>query len=160
MLDVAQLYQSYRQPLWRYVRRHADSRLSGDDVDDIVADTFERVLRASDRYRDEGKPMTWLATIAQRLLIDNNRRRHGVTLVDLVEVDGVSVPPPSIDLIDIRAALARLPARQRDVLVARYGHDLKLQQVAALLGTSYEGAKKRQRRALTNMHAMMEAGNG
>ncbi len=57
----------------------------------------------------------------------------------------------SAALIDLRAALARLPHRRRLVVVLRYYLDLPFEDVAAAAGCSVDAAKALARRATTDL---------
>lgn len=57
----------------------------------------------------------------------------------------------------VRAALARLTARQRAVLVLRYWEDLSVQATAELLGMRESTVKSHTARGLTALRAVMTA---
>src|SRR6202035_799945 len=82
-------------------------------------------------------PRAWLTTIARRLAIDAHRARR--TRPQETELDE---PPPladsqradaSIDLADVRAAMATLPGPQRQVLTEVYYRDRSVAETARIL---------------------------
>jgi RNA polymerase sigma-70 factor (ECF subfamily) len=56
----------------------------------------------------------------------------------------------------VRAALARLPESDREVLVLRYLEELATAEVAAVLGISEAAVKMRHRRALDRLSRLLE----
>jgi RNA polymerase sigma factor (sigma-70 family) len=55
----------------------------------------------------------------------------------------------------VLGALRRLPARQREVLVLRYWHELSEAEIAAALGISSGAAKSAASRGLTAVEARL-----
>ena len=75
-------------------------RLCGNtaDADDLVQETYERALKAWDRYDDRGNLRSWLATILNNLFVNNCRtakRRPVAEGIDHVDLPAPEpVPPP------------------------------------------------------------------
>ena len=130
------------------------------DAEDATQDVFVRVLTRLDQYRP-GEPFgAWLHGIARNRSIDLLRRRRP-------EIDIESAPSAGRASADVealalghiererlRAALEKLPARDRALLVLRYWEDQSVESVAGALGMT-EGAAKvallRARRALATV---------
>ena len=55
----------------------------------------------------------------------------------------------------VRAAVARLPRKQRATLILRVYHDLSHQEIASVLGTSVGAAKANFFHALTNLKRLL-----
>ena len=84
------------------------------------------------------------------------RRRHAhEQKAAAMHPDIVQPPEPAPDFSQIAphldAALARLPAHDRDVLVLRFLQERPFKDVSAALGTTEPTAKKRVERALHNL---------
>src|SRR5258706_6246293 len=111
--------------LRRYARRLAQNE---DVANDLVKETVARALRNLDRYQPTGSLQGWLITIMKNQFRETRRRR----LLDLANPYAQigergrygAVPQhgaPQDDqllLRELAAAIPRLPAIQRDVLVA------------------------------------------
>jgi RNA polymerase sigma-70 factor (ECF subfamily) len=123
---------------------------TGDRVlsEDLLADTFERALRARRRFDPrKASEKTWLYAIALNCLRDHARRRstEGRALERIVsgpspesssEMEGVS----DRDLISRN--LAVLNDKEREAIALRFGADLTLPEIAKLTGeklTTMEG---------------------
>jgi RNA polymerase sigma-70 factor (ECF subfamily) len=127
------------------------------DAEDAAQDVFVRALSRLDQYRP-GEPLgAWLHGITRNRCIDILRRRRPA--VDLEVAAAESRAPDDVEQValaaierdQLRAALDRLPRRDRALLVLRYWEDQPVEAVAKTLGMS-EGAAKvallRARRAL------------
>ena len=72
---VAELYRRYRTPLLGFVLRLT----TGDrqHAEDIVQETMLRAWRQSAQFDQPGRSlMPWLATVARRIVIDEQRKRN------------------------------------------------------------------------------------
>jgi RNA polymerase sigma factor (sigma-70 family) len=82
-------------------------------------------------------PSAWVARVAISRLRDHRRslRRRATALLRLERPS--DVPPPEAALkLDVRAALARLPLKQRIAVVFFYLDDRPVAEIATLLGVS------------------------
>jgi RNA polymerase sigma-70 factor (ECF subfamily) len=127
-------------------------------AEDLLSETFERVLcsrRPFDPRR--GSERRWLYTIALNLLRDQARRRtHEARLMQTVGADlRVEEPDAALAAVEHRdelhRALATLGEDEREALALRYGADLKLREVARLLGDGESAVEKRIHRALRKL---------
>lgn len=64
------------------------------------------------------------------------------------------------DILDVRAALAGLPPRQRATLVLRFYCDLNVEQSARILGCSAGTVKSQTAKALAALRRALEPGSG
>ena len=73
------LFQRYRMPLLRFC---AASGLVAADAEEVVQDTYMKMLRHADSFRGEAKVSTWLHQISRNLCIDRLRQSRPEMLVD------------------------------------------------------------------------------
>src|SRR3954449_3699634 len=95
------LYEQHAQPLFGFlVYRTGDRALA----EDLLADTFERALRARRRFDPRrAREKTWLYAIALKLLRDRVRRtRAEQRALERVGVDAASDPMQALDAVDER----------------------------------------------------------
>ena len=112
------------------------------DAEDLAQETLLRVARRWNRVRSMDHP----AAYARRILINlvlHEADRRARQRTELQPHDGATEPADDgaaralrnvDDQAEFRWALARLPARQRAVLVLRYWSDLPVAEVAGILG--------------------------
>ena len=135
---------------------------SRDDAEDLAQETFVRVFRQAGSYRAEGRFRSWLLRIAGNLARSRHRRRRLLKWLPLdLERHDVAAATPAADrgleveqeAAAVRAAIARLPERQRQALVLHRFQGLRYVEVAAAMGTSLAGVESLIQRALAGLRA-------
>ena len=124
-------------------------------AEDIVADTFERVLTSRSGWRGRSGEKTWLYAIAMNRLRDLARRRgaesRALERVPTPEPDRDALPGVVGDRDLLRRGLQTLSEEERAVVALRFGADLSLREIAELLEepqTTVEGRLYRGLRRL------------
>jgi RNA polymerase sigma factor (sigma-70 family) len=153
--DFERLYAAHAEPLLGFlVYRTSDRALA----EDVLADTFERVLRTRVRFDPrKSTEKTWLYTIAINLLRDHARRQ--TTEVRALEraAEPVGGGRPPLELIEdrdeLRQALSRLSPQEREAVALRFGADLTVPEVAKVTGESRSTVHGRVYRGLEKMRA-------
>jgi RNA polymerase sigma-70 factor (ECF subfamily) len=107
----------------------------GPDAEDVTSETLERALRYRASYDPRrGSPQTWLVGIARRVLADRAARPQALPLGEHDPVAPGDLQGDTLDRLAVRAAVAQLPTRDRELIALRYGADLSARQIAELLG--------------------------
>jgi RNA polymerase sigma-70 factor (ECF subfamily) len=119
-------------------------------AEELAQDTFVRAYNALAGWRGDASLRTWLATICRRLCIDRARLKHVETVAapDLEAVSGSTQETDALaDRFDLRTALDRLPADDREafLLVHHYGYSSF--ETATLLGVPASTVRSRVARA-------------
>jgi RNA polymerase sigma factor (sigma-70 family) len=148
----------------RDVHRFLIASVGAVDADDCYQETWLSALRAYPRLRDDGNLRGWLLTIAHRKAIDHVRSRArrpvpvaaAVELVDaeLVGAPGATAPPrpgPAVADEALWSAVARLPDKQRTAVALRFLADSAYAEIAAVMGTSEEAARRNVHEALKRL---------
>jgi RNA polymerase sigma-70 factor (sigma-E family) len=112
------------------------------DAEDLVQETLLRVARRWNRVRSMDHPPAYARRILINLVLHDaaRRARQRTELqphqgaVELADDNAARALRKVDDQAEFRWALARLPARQRAVLVLRYWSDLPVAEVADILG--------------------------
>jgi RNA polymerase sigma-70 factor (ECF subfamily) len=177
-----QLLERFRARLRRMVAVRFDLRLAARvDPSDVVQETLAEAAAQLDRYLRE-RPLPfypWLRQLAQRRLIDLHRRhvlagrrtvtreeatgnwtdRSAVALAERL-VGRLSSPSARLHRQErrdrVRAALAALPDKDREVLVLRILEGLSTREAAAVLGMTEVAVRSRQVRALERLKALLD----
>ncbi|MEO9152940.1 MAG: RNA polymerase sigma factor [Lapillicoccus sp.] len=113
------------------------------DADDAWSETFLSALRAYPALPADANVEAWLVTIAHRKAIDVTRAaaRRAIPVADAPERGGVATAADSRDL-DLVAALAALPPRQREAVAYRYLAGLTHAEVAELVGRRPDAVRR------------------
>ncbi|HEV2783461.1 MAG TPA: SigE family RNA polymerase sigma factor [Actinophytocola sp.] len=141
------------------VMRRTAYLLCGGDwhrAEDLVQTTLTKIYVAWPRLRRGGNVDAYSRKVMVRSAIDESRRawRRRESVVD--ELPEVAGPPAGVDdAIDVRRALARLPAGQRAVVVLRYWEDLSVTETAQALGKSEGTIKSQAAKGLATLRRLL-----
>ena len=143
---------------------NASLRILGNaaDAEDVTQDTFVAALQRMSTYDPAQAIGPWLRAIARNRAIDLLRRRARAPEPQMAPSQSVEVLAiERLEAERVRAALSRLPDRDRAMLVLRYWEDQPVEAVARALGMT-DGAGRvalmRARRTLGALLAMEESG--
>jgi RNA polymerase sigma-70 factor (ECF subfamily) len=160
------LYRRHGKRLYNYLARIAGR----DAADDLVQETFMRVLKSSSTYDPRHKFSSWLYTIATNAARTHLARTAGPRAMISLSAEG-GRPAPDPPVADspapsggaqraeraetVRAALARLDAAEREVVVLRHYEGLKFREIADVTGANLSTVKSRMRYALDKLGRML-----
>lgn len=154
--DVASAFREHAPYVARVVTRLLGR---GDEVQDVVQETFLKALTSMHQLRDPEAARGWLATIAVRVALRSLRVRRvrlffGLDTVTECEalIGADASPEHALLLRRIYARLDELPAPQRIAWVLRHLEDEPLDRVAKICGCSLATAKRR----IAAAHAVLE----
>jgi RNA polymerase sigma-70 factor (ECF subfamily) len=126
-------------------------------AEDLLADAFERALRARGRFdRRRASEKTWLYAIALNCLRDHARRAGAETrALERAGAPGEQADPlASVEARDeLGRALAGLTGAEREAIALRFGADMTVPQIAKVLGEPLTAVEARVYRALRKLRA-------
>ena len=110
-------------------------RLCGNDADaaDLVHDTYERALRAWDRYSDRGSLRSWMIAILNNLFIDRCRKDRRTPRTEAIENHEVPAPEPAAP-----PAWSSITDQQIDAALATLAPEFRRVYELHVLGRSYD----------------------
>lgn len=111
------------------------------DADDAWSETFLSALKAYPDLSADANVEAWLVTIAHRKAIDVTRAAARWP-VPVEQVPEVGTTGDDVGDLDLMAALARLPLRQRQSVAYHHLGGLPYREVAAILGGTVEAARR------------------
>lgn len=119
---------------------------------DVTQEVFVRGFRGLQRFHFRSEPFTWLYRVTRNVCREFNRTRRGEALVD-EPPDTSSVPEGQVAALDVarrvRDLVAKLPERQREVVMLRIFEDLSVKETARAMGCR-EGTVKALLHKATN----------
>jgi len=153
-----QIYDLYVRRVYAFCTLGGRSR---EEAEDLTAQTFERALRAIDRYEERGAPFSaWLLRIAAHVVADRARRAEPLDAAAPLADDDGAAADAAPDWTEewaratwLRGCLAVLPEDQRRVVQLRYYEDRSFGDVAARMDRSENAVKQLLRRALAALRA-------
>ncbi|MBN1530326.1 MAG: sigma-70 family RNA polymerase sigma factor [Thermoleophilaceae bacterium] len=152
--SFAELYERCFTRVYGYVASLLRDRSAAEDV---TAQAFERAYRKRSSYRPgRGTVEAWLFGIARNAALDELRRRRRHTELDPAREDR-TLPGPeegaelAIRRDVVRAALATLDARERDMVALKFAGGLSNAEIARVLGMTESNAGTRLHRTVTKL---------
>jgi RNA polymerase sigma-70 factor (ECF subfamily) len=162
-LALAELYERYQAVMYGLaVRITRDEALA----QDAVQEAFVGVWRNAARYAaGRASLRTWLLSITHHRAIDLLRRRRPTVELPAAETNVAALSVPDVwpevsrtlDRAHVRAALAMLPAAQREAIELAYFSGLTQVEIAQQTGAPLGTVKSRVRLGLQQLRALLEA---
>lgn len=143
------------------IYRYAMSRLGqASEAEDAASQVFEEAWDHAASFADQGLPArAWLFGIARNVV--NTHRRKWLRRPPIVALEGFdggeSDPSLNPELFDLARGISLLDRSHAEVISLRFMHGLSLQETAAIVGTSIDGVKGRQARALAELRKHLTA---
>jgi RNA polymerase sigma-70 factor, ECF subfamily len=143
------------QVCYRFVNNH-------EDASDLTQDAFLRAYRALHTFKGNSAFSTWLYRVAVNVCLNRvSAKRAATEPLDHREHEDVRGELPDCGVLrqeqaaTVRAAIARLPKKQRATMILRMYHDLPHEQIATILGSSVGAVKANFFHALANLKKLL-----
>jgi RNA polymerase sigma-70 factor (ECF subfamily) len=166
------LVQRHRKAIFNFVLRFVRDTAVAEDM---MQETFLRLVKSADAYERQAKFTTWLYTIARNLCVDQSRRQKhrraqsldapvgdddGAALIEMVADPsnmGQDRKAISRELAGkMQKAIAALPDEQREIFLLREVSDLQFNEIAEIVGVPENTVKSRMRYALEKLREALE----
>jgi RNA polymerase sigma-70 factor, ECF subfamily len=158
-IDLEALYRDARDDVYAYVVTVLHDPPAAEDV---TAQAFERAIRRRKAFDPRrGTPRAWLFGIARHAALDElRRRRRGAHLVADPPDPETAEPGDDVEgalrRAAVRAALARLTPRERELVALKFRAGLDNAELAAVLGVSVSNAGTLLHRAMTKLREAVD----
>ena len=156
MNDFSARVQELIPRLRRYARALTGERSAADD---LVQDTLERAWSKLHLWRHGSDLRAWLFTIMHNVYVNQLRARGAAMSVALDdEIAESPVRATQMDMLEVRdidAALRRLPAEQREILLLVGLERLSYQETATTLGIPIGTVMSRLSRARERLRVLL-----
>jgi RNA polymerase sigma-70 factor, ECF subfamily len=143
------------QVCYRFVNNH-------EDASDLAQDAFLRAYRALHTFKGNSAFSTWLYRVAINVCLNRVSAKQAPTEpLDQREHQDVRGELPDREVLrqeqaaTVRAAIARLPKKQRATMILRMYHELPHDEIAAILGSSVGAVKANFFHALANLKKLL-----
>ena len=140
------IVEKFQSPMYWHIRRMV---ISHEDAEDVLQETFIRIFRAMDDFRQESSLTTWVYRIATNECIRFlNRKKEQAVSTEEVHDELMSKLMASeyVDYdnameVKFQQAILSLPEKQRLVFNLRYYDELKYEEISRITDTKVETLK-------------------
>jgi RNA polymerase sigma-70 factor (ECF subfamily) len=166
------LLSRHRKPVYNFILRFVGDR---ETAEDLLQESFMRVIKGAEAYKRQAKFTTWLYTIARNLCVDQTRRRKHRKHASLdAPMDGGDDSGTLLDVIassemasdrksqnrqlhqTMHQAIGGLSEEQREVFLMREFLDMPFKQIAEVVGVPENTVKSRMRYALEKLRLELD----
>ena len=128
-------------------------------AEDIVQETFLRFWQ-SRTYKETGKQMAYLYTIARNLCMDEFRRPRTEDISEYEDriSDMKAGPERLVENLDLEQALERLPEEIREIVVLRHTSGLSAEEIGKMMGLSRFAVNRRAKAGLALLQKHLKEG--
>ena len=153
--DFRRFFSQHHADLSRLAYLVTDEAGAGDD---LAADAFVEVWKHWARVVAADNPVAYargiVTNLARQWIKRQTRERHGMLRLGLLRRDRSDPDTPAV--LDVRAALSRLPVRRRECVVLRYAFDVPEREVAEILGISVGAVKSQTSRGAAQLSMFLQ----
>lgn len=150
-----ELITRYYASILRYCRWHCSSV---EKAEDLTQETFYKLFKNISGYKGKRKFKAYLYTIANRLCIDESRKKPLYSIEDEeIIIDECDEIIRMEDKAEVNYLLSTLSPEQREAIILRFGEQLEFHEIAKVLGCNMRTAQSRVRNGLKIMRK--EQGN-
>lgn len=148
------LVERWEDQVFAFLLRMLGSR---EEAQDLTQETFIRMIRHAGKFKAQGQFQSWLFRIAGNQARSRLRRRK---ILRWLSFDDEKPDPPSPladplaelerqeSRAEVRLAIRKLPARQREALVLKHYMDMKYKEIAETMGLTVGSVQMLLHRAL------------
>lgn len=134
---------------------------NSDDALDVVQEAVLKAYEKRHTLRREETMRTWFYRILINASIDALRHKQRVLYTDAVPEESSSGPEAGVlDAMALSGALERLSPELKSVVLLRFFEDMKLSEIAQVLGIPLSTVKNRLYRALSLLRTNLTAEEG
>lgn len=138
----------------RYYRLAFKLMRNQDDALDVVQESAYRAIRDCGKVKNKDYLSTWIYRIVVNTALDLLRKKKKETLTE--ELPEIPVEDQYQET-ELRTILNQLDHKSKTIIILRYFEDLKLEDIADILGDNLNTVKARLYRSLKKLRLNLEA---
>ena len=147
--EIVRIVETYSDMLMRIALNRVNSIAQAEDV---VQNTFERLLRRQPKFESREHEKAWLIRTAIRICIDESRKASRAN-VPLNEEIASAYSEESFELLE---TIRTLPEKDRDAVYLYYYEEYSTKDVARILGEREGTTRSRLSRARQKLRTIMK----
>ena len=140
------LIRKYQEKTYWHIRRIV---ISHDDADDVTQETFVKVWKNLENFKEESQLFTWIYRIATNEALSHLRKQKSRFFIPLINVESKLARTLKDDnffkgdeiQLKLQQAILKLPEKQRIVFNMKYYDEMKYEEMSEVLKTSVGALK-------------------
>lgn len=159
------LTRKYYKPIYAFVYRKVGNK---DIAYDLTQEIFIKVIQRIRSYSNKGTFKSWLYSIAVNHCRDYwrsaeyRKASQQTELIEMIESEQKSVSyifERKESREQVRKAIHSLPDYQREALILKYFHHMKIKEIAQVTNTTDSTVKSRLKQGLGKLAAFLQRGD-
>lgn len=136
---------------------------------DLTQEVFVKMLKSIERFdKKAGNFKNWIFKIAVNTVKDYFKGSSYRNYKDMAEIDESRIAEGEnvVELLshmsqrnEIKKALTELPGYQRDAIILKFYHDMKIKDIAVVMGTNESTVKSRLKQGIDKLKKMLKEEN-
>ena len=155
------LVRKYQERLYWHIRRIV---INHEDTNDVLQNTFIKIFKGLDKFREDSKLFTWLYRIATNEAITFLNKKRNFFLLPIIDLESKLVNSLQSDeyfdgdeiQLKLQKAVLSLPKKQRLVFNMKYFEEMKYEQISEILDTSVGSLKASYFHAVRKIEAYIK----
>jgi len=147
---IIEYKEKYYRVAFSYVKNKEDAL-------DIVQESIYKALTKYDRIENVDALNTWMYRIVINTSIDFLRK---IRKIEFQEIESLERNLPDVmdkySDIDLEDAIEKLPLEQRKIVILRFFEDLKIKEIACILGENENTIKTKLYKILKNLKTSLD----
>lgn len=150
---IHELYEQHFDDVYHYLLYFTNSK---SEAEDLTQDTFIKVLKSYDSFRQQSSLKTWILSIARRTAIDHYRKKKMISILPSILTDMRKSEDyiPEEEMVHnhdwgvLQKALIQLKPDYRNVIILRGLKEYSIKETAEVLGWKESKVKVDYHRAI------------
>ena len=148
--EITQIYNRHVDTVYRVCYSFMKNKT---DTEDMVQETFLRLLSSGKQFDNERHEKAWLIVTAANLCKDN-LKKWWRRVEPLDDYSGLLAAPDGPDL-SLKEAILRLPPKYKTVVYLYYYEDYSTAEIAGILGCPQSTVRSHLLRARKQLQALL-----
>ena len=140
------LIRKYQEKTYWHIRRIV---IDHDDANDVTQETFVKVWKNLENFKEESLLFTWIYRIATNEALSHLRKKRSRLFIPLINVESKLSRTLKDDnffsgdeiQLKLQQAILKLPEKQRIVFNMKYYDEMKYEEMSEVTGTSVGALK-------------------
>lgn len=143
------------QDQYEKIYRYCYFKVNNKEIaEDLTQETFLKYFSQTS-YINRGKPLAYLYTIAKNLCVDYYRNNNKEKKLDTEILVNDTISKVETNLT-VRQAVSTLPKDLQELLLLRYANELKVNEIASIMGISRFSVSRKLNKAYGELKTILK----